>query len=186
MTENAQTPQSEEFQIKGSSLVSKLEYLREVHGDAAELEAKKRLRDQGVYLLLVSDWYPYHLYTELNEAIVEEYLGGQLQRLQEVGEFSARRALETVYKIYLDQGDIEAFLRRLASLHERFFNIGTMEVRSAEGSCDILLTGAPVYPMVDMQVALGFYTGAARRFGIENPRCELTTGARSATYELRW
>ena len=175
-----------EFSIKGSSLRSKLEYVRKVHGPAAEAELKEWLRTKGVVLLLVSDWYPHGIYTELNEAIAERFLDKDLRRLQEVGVFSANQALSTTYKAYVEKGDFEGFLRRLASLHGRFFDQGAMDVRIAENSCEILLTGAPVYPEADMQVAMGFYIGAARRFGFEQALCQLRRGQDSASFLLRW
>ena len=177
---------AEAFSIKGSSLRSKLDYLREVHGKAAAEELKGWLREKGVVLLLVSDWYPHELYTQLNERIAERFFGNNLKRLREVGVFSAERALSSVYKAYVEKGDFEAFLRRIASLHQRFFNRGAMEVRASPRSCEILLSGAPVYPEADMQIAAGFYIGAARNFGLENPVCDIRLGGKTASFLLRW
>jgi len=176
----------DDYQIKGSSIQSKLDYVREVLGKEQEEEVRDMLRQRGIVLLLQSSWYPAEVYEDLNLFLAEEFFGGNIERLLEVGEFSARRALKSTYKAYLEGGDFARFLQRISSFHERFFSEGTMEVRPGVGSCEILLSGARRYPQPDVQIARGFYSGAARCFGLENVSCSAAPNADGMRFLLTW
>lgn len=175
-----------DYNIKGSSIQSKLDYVQATHGDKALEELKGVLRAHGILLLLQSSWYPAGLYEKVNRFIAERFLGGDLRRLVEVGSYSSSKALDSVYRVYLETGDFARFLERLSSLHERFFDKGRMEVKAAERSCEILLSGAPSYPAADMQVAAGFYAGAARKFGLANVQCDVQRQRGGMRFLLTW
>ena len=174
------------FQIKGSSIQSKLDYVREKLGPEQEKEVREMLRRRGIVLLLQSSWYPAEVYEDLNRFLADRFFDGEVERLVEVGSFSAQRALESTYKAYLEGGDFTRFLQRISSFHERFFSQGHMEVQPTESSCEIFLSGAPSYPLPDLQIARGFYVGAARCFGLENVRCSLAEESGGARFLLTW
>lgn len=194
---------SEPLQIKGSTLLSKLEFLRERFGEDAAKNAAAHLAAQGVRQPLSGSWYPFELYDGLLRHIAESHYGGDLRRLMEVGVFSADKALHSTYEAYV-QKELESFLRLLGALHGRFYSAGELtvvDIDPAAGHCHLRLHGAPYYTEPDMYVAQGFYIGAARVMGSTGVECDFTiddgqkdSGGESgeegtsseANFKLRW
>lgn len=177
-----------EYQVKGSSLTTKLGFVRERAGVEVEQSLRKELRSEGLFLILDSDWYPYRLFDRLNILVAEACLGGDLRRLTEVGRHSARKVLGSTYGVYSSGGSFESFLNKVASLHDRFYSHGEMRHRlGADGrSCTIYLEGAPEYSDSDLYVACGFYAGAAERFGLEGVEHRFERSGEGARLLLAW
>jgi hypothetical protein len=183
MAESAQ-----EYWVKGSSIKSKLEFVRERFGPDAEAALKRSFASQGLFLILESEWYPYALFDDLCVAIAENHYGGDLERLVEVGEYSAERTLRTVYEAYLEGGDFLRFLTRIATLHGRFYNQGRMEVEVGDDSksCRLTLQGAPEYREADIQIAVGYYVGAAKTCGLKGVRHRIERKDDRVDFFLNW
>ena len=182
------TETAEEYWVKGSSIKSKLEFVRDRFGGPAEAALKNRFASQGLFLILESEWYPFHLYNDLCIALAENHFGGNLERLLEVGAYSAERTLRSTYEAYLEGGDFIRFLSRISALHGRFYNQGEMNVEvGPEGkSCEIHLRGAPEYSEADTQVAVGFYVGAAQTCGLAGVRHRIERSDDGVDFFLAW
>lgn len=176
-----------EYLVKGSSLRTKFDFVRAHFGDDAARNLAVEFAAEIGVVPLDSKWYPFDTFVRLLQAIVGRYFGGETERLLEVGEDSASRSLSSTYSAFALR-DFPQFLERIASLHGRFYNQGSMAVRRANGgnSCEIVLSQAPSYPLEDLLVAQGFYVGAAKHFGLENVRCRRSVAGRIATFRLEW
>ncbi len=179
---------STDYQVKGSSIRSKFDFVHDRFGEAAERRFKERFRDSGVLPVLDSAMYPFEDYDAVIRAIAEEFYDGELSRLSEVGAYSAQKVLTGVYRAFAAGKDFPGFLRRAAVLHERFYSHGGMDVDLAEDgkSCRIVLHGAPTYSESDLHIAGGFYAGAADLLGIESLDWELSWDSSGARFQLRW
>ena len=180
---------SDEYRVKGSSIRSKLDFVRERFGGAAERLLREEFETRaGNVSFLDSAWYPFAVYDELNRSIADRYFGGDLARLREVGSFSAARVLTTVYKAFVSGRDFAGFLSRAAILHERFYSHGRMVATIAEdgSGATIHLTDAPTYSEADLQIAAGFYAGAAELVGLGDFVCRLEVREDGAHFDLRW
>ena len=178
------------FGPSGPALESpKLEYVRDCFGPASERELRQLLEGHpGVLPVLDSAMYPFEVYDEVNRAIAERHFGGDLSKLQEVGVYSARKVLTTVYKAFAVGKDYPGFLRRAAVLHERFYSQGRMIVELGRGgsSATIHLAEAPVYSEADLQIAAGFYRGAAELMGMTDLGCTFELRDDGAHFQLDW
>lgn len=177
-----------DYRVKGSSIRSKFDFVRERFGEAAERRLKERFRDRDLLPVLDSAMYPFAVYDEVNRAIADEFYGGDLTRLAEVGRYSAQKVLTGVYRAFAAGKDFAGFLDRAAMLHERFYSEGTMKVAMDDGgkACHIVLSGAPTYSEADLQIAGGFYAGAAELLGVEALEWDLSRDERGARFDLRW
>jgi hypothetical protein len=175
-----------EYKVKGSSLRSKLQFVREKFGDEAEAELRT-LFDRKQFPILDSSWYPFELYEAVNRTIVERHLGGDVTRLREVGEFSAEKVLTSVYRFFTTGQDFVGFLKRAESLHQTCYNEGGMRVDVGEDgrSCHILLT-APRFSETDLHIAAGFYSGAGRLLGARDITCRCHHDREGAHFHLTW
>jgi len=137
---------SDDYRVKGSSIRSKFDFVRDRFGEAAEGQLKERFRERGLLPVLDSVMYPFDDYDALNRAIAAEFFDGDLSRLSEAGAYSAQQVLTGVYRAFAAGKDYPGFLRRAAVLHERFYSHGGMDVELADDgkSCQILMQGAPV------------------------------------------
>jgi hypothetical protein len=178
----------EEYQVKGSTLRSKFDFVRERFGGQAEAELKELFRGAGSELFLASSWYPFSLYDQILTAIAQRFYDGDFSRLVEVGEYSARKALTTVYRAYVRDQDFYSFLKTIANLHEVLYSLGKMTVTHVEGksSCEIHLSEAPEYSTSDIYVAQGFYLGASALLGLKNPACRHRVDSDGAHFVLTW
>ncbi len=180
---------ADDYLVKGSSIRSKFEFVRERFGRAAERELREEFEPQaGAMPFLDSSMYPFEIYDEINRAIAARFYDGDLERLREVGEFSARKVLTGVYRAFAAGRDFPRFLERAAVLHERFYRPGRMlvELGDDEASARVRLTDAPVYSEADLHIAAGFYLGAARLLGLENAFCDFHLKPDGAHFDLSW
>lgn len=177
------------FSVKGSSISSKFDFVRESFGASAERELRENLRgtaDLGT--ILDSSLYPFDLYDRILRAMADRFYDGDLSRLEEVGAYSAEKSLTTIYRAFTDGKDFLGFLSRIGLLHERFYTEGRMDVEVAENqqSARILLSGAPVYSDADLFVAGGFYIGAGRLLGLDSINYTLSRSEKEALFHLTW
>ncbi len=179
---------NDEYMVKGSSLRSKLDYVADQFGEDAKKALEDRFKSEGMYPLLTASWYPYDLYVDLLEAIVDRHFAGNAARMVEVGGRSADEALRTVYRSFVRERGFEEFLQGIATLHHLFYNVGRIDVVIEKGAtnCEIHQRGKPRYADVDLYVAAGFYKRAAELHGLVDVHCEFTTGPDGADFALSW
>ena len=175
-----------DYKIKGSSIRTKFQFVKERFGDAAENALQDKF-DRSLLPLLDSSWYPFTFNEQVSQAIVHEHFGGDMSKLRDVGAFSAERVLTSVYKFYGTAKGFIEFLRRAELLHETCYSKGGMRVEIGGDlkSCQIHLR-APVFSEADMQVAAGFYTGAAGFFGEKNVSCACAPENSGAHFNMSW
>jgi hypothetical protein len=176
----------EQYQVKGSSIRTKFDFVRETHGTGVAASFERQF-DQNHFPVLDSNWYPFSFNRAVNTALVEQFLGGDVSRLREVGSFSANRVLTSVYKLFASGKDFVDFLKRAEMLHATCYNKGGMKVVVADDrhSCTISLT-APSFADEDLHIASGFYIGAAELLGASNVTCESSLDNGTATLAMSW
>lgn len=175
-----------DYKIKGSSIRTKFQFVKETFGEAAEAALQDRF-ERGMFPILDSSWYPFSFNEQVSQAIVRSHFDGDVSRLREVGAFSAERVLTSVYKFYATAKGFIEFLRRAELLHETCYSKGGMQVSIGDDlkSCQIRLR-APVFSEADMQVAAGFYSGAAGFFGEHNVTCTCELEGSGARFDMSW
>ena len=179
--------QHAELKVKGSTILSKVLFVRERFGAEAERDLLAFVARYEERQVLDGSWYPFALYEGVLGRIADVHYGGDLERLREVGEDSAHQALTGTYQVYGQMG-LAQFLNRIGALHNRFYSQGDIEATMDEdaGSCTIRMFGAPFYREVDLQVAAGFYVGAARELGLDRVRCRFQAVGDEIRFHLQW
>lgn len=177
-----------EYQVKGSTLRSKLDFVHEIFGSSARSALESQLSDRDLFPILVSAWYDYDLYVELLEAIAANHYGGDLSRLTEVGAYSADQALRSVYAAFVRSTGFVEFLRGISRLHHMFYNSGYLDVDVADdqSACSLIHREKPRFAEADLWVAQGFYCQAAALHGLDQVRCSFETDAPIVRFELSW
>ncbi|MDA8019168.1 MAG: hypothetical protein MPN21_17145 [Thermoanaerobaculia bacterium] len=181
------TEETAVVRVKGGSIRSKLVFVRDTFGEEAEQEFVDLLEEHGVGVVLEASWYDYKLFDRILRAIADRHFGGKLAGLRAVGRFSARYALNTTYQAFLNARDIHGFLRRLARLHSRYYDQGKLILAQKQQTrYEITLIGQPVYYETDMQVAAGFYAGAAEMMSCRDVSCQAQILTGRVVFDLHW
>lgn len=184
------TPRDQDtLEVKGGSIRSKRDFVRVRFGDDAEAALDRYLEDRGHRHILEANWYPFEVFDGVLRYIADNHYGGDLGRLREVGRFSAEAALTGTYDFLMRQRDFSRFMDRISVLHERYYSRGKLIVglmADAPRHCDMMLEGAPFYTEPDLQVAAGFFTGAAEMMGLANPRCRFEQRTGRVLFRLDW
>lgn len=178
---------SSEFKVKGSTLLSKLEFAGERLGEEAKRTLEDYLASSGAAKVLDAEWYPFSLYDGLLRKMAAENYGGNVSRLRDVGSYSAEKALGTTYAAFARQRDFPLFLKRISSLHGRFYSAGRLVVTATGDSfCELEILDSPVISYADVYIAAGFYIGAARLMGLEGATCRFQVGDERVHFRLDW
>lgn len=180
---------SDSFRVKGSSIRSKFDYVRDTFGPTAELELRESLpASDEIGSVLDSGLYSFELYDRVLWAVAERFFDGDVTRLREVGAYSAEKSLTSIYRAFAEGKDFLGFLSRIQLLHQRFYTHGTMAVDIGDNrkSTRITLAGAPTYSDADLQVAAGFYLGVGKLLGLEEIRLHFERTDQGAVFDLSW
>ena len=178
----------EELKVRGSSITSKFAFVKHTFGDGAEEELNERFAKSPYFPALDALWYPFSHYIEINRAIAEAHFDGDIRRLHEVGQFSAKHALTNLYKVYAKEATFVDFLKKISNLHRRFYNVGDMDpqIDESKRQVAVVLSGRREYPMEDLYVAQGFYVGAAKLLGHKDVLSKITRTNEGAVIALKW
>lgn len=179
---------TERYMVKGISIRSKLEYVRDRFGAGAEEQMRSGLKGKSELVpLLDSSWYPYTLYEEINRAIADRFHGGNVLALREVGAYSAEKALTSVYRSFA-RGTLVDFLGRIGAVHDTYYNQGSMrtEMRPDGRSATVTMTGAASYSEAEAEIATGFLLGAARLLGHPRAACSRKISKEGVTLTISW
>ena len=176
------------YQVKGSSIRSKLDYTETVLGADAASALESWLRERGLWPVLEATWYPFEDYDAVLQFMVERFFDGDAKRLYDVGRFSGRRALTTTYDVFRRQ-EFRDFHAKLPILHSRHYSHGQVIaplLQDDADRCPIRLVGAPTYPDTDLYVSAGFYASAAQLMGCDDVRCAFERIGDEARLLLTW
>lgn len=179
---------SDAYQVKGSTILSKLDFVALRFGERARGRLEASLGGKQAFPMEEGEWYPFELYVEVLEGIADAAFGGNLSRLVEVGAFSADRAFERTYQDYVRPEGFLAFLEGMAELHGVFYNQGHIEVSIGPdgSSADVWHRDKPRFVEADLFVARGFYRRAAELHGLEHVYCDFAIKADGAHFTLLW
>jgi len=179
-----------QYQVKGSTIISKFDFVEDNFGERARQEMQKDFETRGILPVYPAMWYSYQNYVDVLTAIAEKFYGGELRQLEKVGSYSAKKSLESVYRSFVDAAgqDFVEFLNRISNLHKMFYSQGRLEVivREDGQGCDLWHRDKPEFQEADLYVASGFYKEAARMHGIKNLLCKHSLKGPDCHFVLEW
>lgn len=184
------------MKVKGTTLRSRLDFLRERFGEdsvATVLDGLDPEHRRAVESALPGSWLDSSIIDRLDREIIDRFGGGRDKLAREFGAFSARKNLTTLYKIFIEQaqGDPHELFENLANLHRNFYDAGSMSVARLDersSSVEVDYEGAATRP--NCLTALGFYSTALELIGVEQASVEeracQVDGAKLCRFEIRW
>jgi hypothetical protein len=123
-------------QVKGSAITSRVRFIRERGSEdmykeiRSDLSTPSRIQlERGV---LPHAWVPFTLLVEISTAADRRLGKGDLELCREMGRYSAKVNLPTLYRIFFRLGSMPFILRKAARLWEVHYDSGRLEVDTDE------------------------------------------------------
>jgi len=182
--------------IKGHILLSRIQYVREVAGEAkfmevlASLPAEDRAALSG--MILPVTWYPLDLNLRLDAAIAAVLSPNDRSRVfLEMGRASAEKNLKGVHRAYVREGDPHFLLASTPLIYAAYYAVGkrTYE-KTGEKAAVLRTTGAEIVSATDCLTVIGWHQRAIELCGgkevkVEEVQCR-ARGAAACEYRCEW
>ncbi len=176
---------AERFQVKGSTLHTKLAFARTHLGSEVEEAMLSLLRDAGIQRILTGSWYDFAIYERLLERLAQIGFQGDLERLREVGAYSAKSALSTTYQAFARTKDLDRFLELLPQLHTSMHSHGTLTLDERTMTSFVLtVRDMPSYDQGEAYVTEGFFAACARLLGCLGVRSRMKRDGSNVAYRI--
>ena len=184
------------MRVKGSTLRSRLEFLRERFGeDSVESVLEGLGVDDRTTIgkVMPGSWVAFDVVDRFDRQIIDRFGAGHDELAREFGAFSARKNLTSLYKMFVEQaqGDPHALFDNLSNLHRNFYDTGGMRaLRAGERTTNLEVDyeGAATRP--NCLTAVGFYATALELIGVAGAKVEerecQAEGAKLCRFEIHW
>jgi len=124
--------------VKGSAFASRIKWTKFNHGEeglsrlqtTASPDLGKILQDGAV----MSSWYPFELFVEINELIDSTFGKGDYTLVKGLGRHGADANLTTIYRLFYKVGTVKWILARAARLWGMHYDTGRLLVTQAPGN----------------------------------------------------
>ena len=182
-------------QIKGNLLGRRAWYVRDRWGDAALAALAAAVPEAARKFLvdapLTFAWYPFGAMMDIDRAIVEGPMGGELTLMTEFGSAIAKHDLPLLYKVLFKVGSPAFVVKRLNIAAKTYIRESTISVEvPEEGKARVALAGRR-FPMYFCTYGVsGWFHAALELSGAQAPTVEHATcvhrGDERCGWTLRW
>jgi uncharacterized protein (TIGR02265 family) len=182
--------------IKGHILLSRLQYVRDVGGEAKLVEVLTRLtaEDRAVLtgMILPVTWYPLDLNLALDGAIASVLSPNDKSHVfLEMGRASAEQNLKGVHRAYVRDGDPQFLLSSSPRIYAAYYAAGSRTYEKVGEKAAVLRTlGAETVSATDCLTVVGWHQRAIELCGGHDVKVVETQcrahGAPHCEYRCEW
>ncbi|MGC8579482.1 MAG: hypothetical protein ACP5MB_05430 [bacterium] len=118
-------------QVKGVAILGLIKYIKKNHKDVLNKIVESLPQASAKYMnehILVTEWYPYQLYTDLLKALDRVVGKGDLSTCIEQGRLSAKHDLATIFKIFTNFSSVQSMLSRVMVAWTSYYDTGKVEI----------------------------------------------------------
>ena len=182
-------------QIKGNLLGRRAWYVRDRFGDDA-LRKLTGVVPEGARKFLVDApltfaWYPFGVMMDIDRAIVDGPMRGEIGRMTEFGSAIAKHDLPLLYKVLFKVGSPSFIIKRLNIVAKQYIRESIISA-VVDGDGEALVTqGGRRFPMYFCTYGVsGWFQAALELSGAKSPTVHhascLHRGDAACTWRLRW
>jgi len=182
-------------QIKGSAIKETIHQIKSRSGDEA-LEKIFGLLDEETRAICrgeiySSSWYPLDLFTRFLEVEIRVLAGGREEMITRGSEVVIEKQLRGIYKAFVKLGSPEFVIKRIAAVHETYFQGVPIEVHfEGPGKALVRYTGFEKQHRIMGFAIIGFFKKALEISGAKDVVLSFTTaigeGKRFAELSIGW
>jgi hypothetical protein len=118
--------------VKGSAFASRILWVRLNQGeqglDRLSAASSAGLRELLQVGAVMSRWYPFDLFSELNLAVDSTFGAGDMSLVRTLGRHGADANLTTIYRLFYKVGTVKWILARASRLWGMHYDTGTLYV----------------------------------------------------------
>ena len=118
-------------QVKGVSILGLIKFIKKNYKDnlnkvitALPSESAKYMQEH----IIVTEWYPYKLYTDLLRALDKVIGKGDLSLCVEQGRLSAQHDLSTIFKAFMHFSNTQSMLVNIMTVWSSYYDAGKAEI----------------------------------------------------------
>lgn len=118
-------------QVKGVAILGQVKFIKKTHKDVLTKVIDVLPPESAKYLqehILVTEWYPYQLYTDLLRSLDKVVGTGDLSTCIEQGRLSAQHDLATTFKMFLNFSNMQSMLSRIMIAWNSYYDTGMIEI----------------------------------------------------------
>ncbi len=146
--------------VKGVAILGLIKFIKKNMQDVLPKVISSLSPETRKYMdehIILTEWYPYGLYTGLLHALDKIVGKGDLSYCMEQGRLSAKHDLSTVYKIFISFINIELLIKRVMSIWNSYYDTGTVEAELvSQNEIVIIIKGFPDIDMAHVKNAQGW------------------------------
>jgi hypothetical protein len=119
--------------VKGVAISGLIKFIKKNHKDVLSKVIDILPSESAKYMkehILVTEWYPYKLYTDLLRALDKVLGKGDLSTSIEQGRLSAQHDLATIFKTFLNFSNMQTLLSRGIVAWSSYYDTGKTEIPS--------------------------------------------------------
>jgi predicted hydrocarbon binding protein len=179
--------------VKGSMLRAHVDWVRDHRSREETIEFFESIPGpirQQLGTILPTTWHPFETLIAVDRIILERFGDGHLKLAEELGCYSARLTLSSVYRSFR-RDDVHDFFVHSALLHQQYQDFGTAAYYRLDSTAGRMAhrdytSYSPLY----CASAVGFYREAVRLHGgthieVVESECQCD-GEENCTFELSW
>ncbi len=162
--------------VRGSSLASRIDWVRQMHGENGLANLIGDLTPAGRNLIHApvdaKAWYSFPLFLDLSIAIDRRFGKGDYTLLTEIARWGCHRTVPSLYQMFIRMGSVDWVLGKAAKLWNEHFNVGVIEVHRELGQRRAFgeMRDFPRPHLAHCSAVMGFAMGAVELSGEKNVR----------------
>lgn len=184
-----------ENQIKGNLLGRRAWYVRDRWGDDALAKLTRTVPENARKFLvdapLTFAWYPFGVMMDIDRAIVDGPMGGEIGRMTEFGSAIAKHDLPLLYKVLFKVGSPSFIVKRLNIVAKQYIRDSSISsIVERDGEALVTQSGRR-FPMYFCTYGVsGWFHAALELSGAKSPTVEHAScvhrSDEACTWRLRW
>jgi len=182
--------------VKGSAFASRILWVRLNRGGEAGIDrllshASPALADVVRQGVVMSRWYPFDLFVEINLALDRLFGSGDLGLIKTLGRHGADAYLTTIYRLFYKVGTVKWLLARATRLWGLHYDSGTLVVDNFPGrEAGLRVEGFSAPHRAHCLSIVGWIERSVELSGGTDVRCEeracRVRGDESCRFRLTW
>ena len=117
--------------VKGVAVLGQVKFIKKNYKNVLDNVISALPAESAKYMqehILVTEWYPYRLYTDLLRAPDKIVGKGDLSTCIEQGRLSAQHDLTTMFKMFLNFSNVQSLVSRVMVAWNSYYDTGQVEI----------------------------------------------------------
>ncbi len=118
-------------QVKGVAIIGLIKFIKKNYKDSLDQVVNALPSDSAHYMqehILLTQWYPYKLYTDLLRALDKVIGKGDLSSCIEQGRLSALHDLSTIFKGFINFSNVQSLVANIMTIWTSYYDTGKSEM----------------------------------------------------------